>query len=91
MLNWIRDKLRSWLAEEQKVDAIECVLNGRICRAAILDAVGMKLMVSTGEDQYLIGHDQVLNPTDFWKAWGQRSKGEYMWDDGSSFKPEGMK
>ena len=78
MLNWIRNKLRKWLAEEQKVDAIERMLNGKICRAFILEAVGMKLLVSTGEDQYLIGHDQVLNAADFWKAWGQRSKGEYV-------------
>jgi len=91
MLNWIRDLLWKWLNEDRKVDAIECMIDGKLCRAAVLEAVGMKLLVTTGEDQFLVGHDQVLNAAEFWHAWGQRSKGDYVWDDGSQFKPEGMK
>ena len=89
VLNWLRDKLRRWLAEEQKrVDTIECLLNGKITRTAVQDACGLKLLVSTGQDSYLVGVDQAVNRHDFWTAWGQRSSGDYVWEDGSAFKPE---
>ena len=91
MLKWLRNKLREWLVDEQRIDALEIMMNGRVCRAAVMDAVGIRLMVSTGEGQYLIGPEQVLNKGDFWKAWEQRSTGDYVWDDGSKFKAGEMK
>lgn len=87
MLNWIRDKLREWLTPERRVDALECLIEGKVRRMAVQDAIGMKLLVTDGIGSWLVGHDQVLNAADFWAAWGQRSKGEYVWDDGSPFKP----
>lgn len=89
MLKWIRSKLRKWLLEEeQKVDTIECLLNGKINRVAVVDVCGLKLLVSNGQDQYLVGPEQAVNRGDFWKAWGQRSTGEYIWEDGSKFDAE---
>lgn len=87
MLSWIRDKLKRWLEDERRVDTLECLIEGRIRRMAVQSAVGMKLMVTDGAGTWLVGHDQVLNATDFWAAWGQRSNGEYVWDDGSPFRP----
>lgn len=89
MLKWIRRKLRSWLLEEErKVDTIECLLNGRIVRTAVQDSCGMKLMVSTGQDSFLVGVEQAVNRHDFWRAWGQRSRCDYVWEDGTKFEPE---
>ena len=89
MLKWIRQLLRKWLLEEeQKVDTIECLLNGRIGRVAVVDAFGLKLLVSNGQDSYLVSPEQAVNRGDFWKAWSQRSPEEYIWEDGSKFEAE---
>lgn len=88
MLNWIRDKLRRWLAEEKRVDALECFIDRKIVRVVISDVAGMKLMVTDGNGTWLVGPEQCIDRHEFWIAWGQRSKGDYVWEDGSAFRPE---
>ena len=88
MLKWLRKKLRSWLLEdERKVDTVECLINGKITRAAVEGVCGMNLMVSTGQDCYLIGADRAVNKRDFWSAWSQRNTEDYVWEDGEKFEP----
>lgn len=90
MLKWIRSKLRKWLLDDDpssRVDTIECLIAGAVTRAAIEQACGMKLVVSTGQNSYLIGPEQAVNKKMFWKAWEQRSSGDYVWDDGTKFEP----
>jgi hypothetical protein len=91
MLKWLRDKLRKWLAEEPKVDALECLIEGKIKRVAVESVCGMSLMVTDGTGTWLVCADQCLNKHDFWAAWEQRNRDEFVWDDGTPFKPEGTK
>lgn len=92
VLKWLRNKLRRWLGIEKKqerIDSIDCLFAGKVIgRAAILDACGMKLLVSDGRDSYLIGPEHVVSKDQFWVAWSQRTKDEFVWEDGSLFKPE---
>lgn len=90
LLKWLREKLRSWLLDEQKsVDTIECLIEGKIVRAAVESVCGMSLSVSTGQGSFLVSHDQAVNKQDFWRAWSQRSSNDYVWEDGDPFRPEG--
>ena len=90
MLKWLRNILRSWLSDEERVDALECYIDCKIKRVVVEDAVGLKLMVTDGMGTWLIGPEQCANRRDFWRAWGQRSGGDYVWEDGSKFDAKEM-
>ena len=89
MLNWLRNRLRKWFAEEQRVDVLECYIDNRIVRMSVCDSVGLKLMVTDGMGTWLVGPEECLRRSEFWRAWDQRTKDDLVWEDGTKFKPEG--
>lgn len=90
MLNWLRNKLKKWLADEHKVDALECFIDRKIVRVAVVDVVGLKLMVTNGMGTWIVGPEQCFDRAEFWRAWEQRTPGDYVWEDGSKFKAKEM-
>jgi hypothetical protein len=88
MLKWLRNILRSWLSDEERVDALECYIDCKIKRVVVEDAVGLKLMVTDGNGTWLVGQEQCVDSHELWVACGQRSKGDILWGDGTPFRPE---
>ena len=91
MLKWLRNKIKRWLEDDQKVDTIECIIEGRIKRVAVEGVRGMSLLVSDGEGMWLVGADQCLDKRSFWRAWDQKSTDEFVWEDGTHFKLDEMR
>jgi hypothetical protein len=89
VLKWLRKILKKWLADEPaQVDALECLIDGKVRRCGVIGAVGTMLLVSDGQHECLIGPEKAVNRHLFWLAWGQRSDGDLIWDDGTPFHPE---
>lgn len=88
VLNWLRSKLRKWLAEERRIDALECYIDQKIKRVAVEGVAGVKLMVTDGTGTWLVGPEQCLDRGDFWRAWEQRSPNGLVWEGGDAFDPK---
>ena len=93
MMNWMKKKLRVWLAEpESQVDELDCILGGRCRRMQVTGVRGVSIIARDAEGEYLIGSHQAVEPKLFWRAWEQRTPvGKYTWPDGTPFKPGGQK
>ena len=90
-MKWLKDRLKKWLMspdQEERVDHLDCVVEGRCRRMTVVGIAGMRLMVSDREGQYVVGSGQCIEPRLFWVAWNQRTPGhKYTWPDGTPFKP----
>jgi len=91
MMNWLKKRLRAWLAEpEGPVIELDCIIENKCHRMRVVRVHGMKLEVVGTAGQFLIGSHQCVDPKRFWLAWEQRTPtGRYHWPDGTPFKPGG--
>lgn len=90
MLNWIRNKLREWLAEEESFATIQVRLNDEIREVAIQGAIGTALLIQHARGERLITEAQAVDKKRFWRAWRFWSKmqgQELKWEDGKEFSP----
>ena len=71
--------------DDAPVCTIECVIGGRARRMVVGDACGLRLQVHDRDGVYLVGEEQALDRREFVRAWRQRSRGTYAWEDGTPF------
>lgn len=91
MLNWIRQKLRNWLKEEEPVSQkIEASIDGNLVFVFATGVIGLRLNCNIpaqhGSRVYLLSDHQVCNKEHFWNLW-KHLGGKASWEDGEPFEP----
>ena len=96
MLNWLKNKIRKWLAEEDGPPApvLEAIISGRPVRVVPKGAVGMGLLcrvpAECGTMQRLFVLEfEAVDQDIFWKLW-KRLGGSAVWEGGDRFEPGGL-
>lgn len=96
MLDWLKDRLRRWLAKEPPLSMdIACYVPSgagpRLETFIATEVVGVWLLAvsKTGSEVRLIGNGEALDQEHFWRLWRRLSPpGDGLaWEDGSPFSP----
>ncbi len=90
MLNFLRTRIRRWLAGPPS-SIVEVTIGGEIKRVVARVTVGMKLQCEIptqhGQEIRLIGSEQAIDKQQFWMLWKRLGGNVMRWPDGSSFDP----
>ncbi len=90
MINWLKNKLRNWLLEDDKPISLqlEILKHGRIALVTAINSIGLHLMCQSKDgSQFLVTEQDCLNAVHFREVWKHLSNDKMTWEDGTPYNP----